>query len=62
MDTAVPAPIAVSVEQAAKLAGVSRALAYREIAAGKLKASKLGGRTVVRIADVEAWIAAGTLN
>jgi excisionase family DNA binding protein len=54
-------PLAVSVEQAAKLAGVSRALAYREIKDGKLKAHKLAGRTVVRIADVEAWIAAGAI-
>lgn len=35
--------------------GIGRTLTYREIAAGRLKASKVGKRTLILIADAETW-------
>lgn len=35
---------------------VSRTYAYAEIARGRLKAIKLGARTLIRAEDAEAWL------
>ncbi|WP_423066169.1 DNA-binding protein [Devosia sp. CN2-171] len=39
-----------------RLAGISRSQAYREINAGKLKAKKLGTRTVILASDAQAFL------
>lgn len=36
---------------------VSRSYAYMELKAGRLKASKAGDRTLIRVADAERWFA-----
>ena len=35
--------------------GIGRSLAYREIAAGRLPARKVGKRTVILVQDAEKW-------
>jgi excisionase family DNA binding protein len=52
-----PAPIAVSPRDAASLAGVSRSRIYELINAGELPAYKDGARTLILVADIEAWLA-----
>jgi Helix-turn-helix domain len=51
--------LAVSVPEAARRVGISRALAFREIKKGKLVATKIAGRTVVQLRDLQAWLDAG---
>jgi hypothetical protein len=46
---------AYTVERFAAKYAISRAQAYKEIAAGRLTARKVGSRTIVRPADAEAW-------
>lgn len=46
-------PLAVGVNDAARLLGVSRDTIYRLINSGKLKSVKLGGRRVVPIRELE---------
>ena len=41
-----------------KRAGIGRTLVYSEIAAGRLKARKVGRRTVILDADLQAWLKA----
>ena len=38
--------------------GISRSLVYREIAAGRLDARKIGNRTVILRAEAERWASA----
>jgi excisionase family DNA binding protein len=52
-----PAPIAVSPRDAARIAGVSRSRIYELISAGELPAYKDGARTLILVADIEAWLA-----
>jgi excisionase family DNA binding protein len=47
---------ALSVEETAQACGVSRALVYRLIKQGKLAARKLGGRRVVPITAIDAFL------
>jgi excisionase family DNA binding protein len=47
---------ALSVEETAQTVGVSRALVYRLIKQGKLAARKFGGRRVVPIAAIDAFL------
>lgn len=49
-------PLAVSVAVACQHAGVGRSLLYRAIGAGDLRAIKAGKRTLIRVADIEAWL------
>jgi hypothetical protein len=44
-----------SVEVWAARHGLSRAAAYREIAAGRLVARKVGARTIITAEDAAAW-------
>lgn len=46
-------PIAVGVEEAARLIGVSRAAIYRMIANGTLPSSKVIGRRLIAVAALE---------
>lgn len=49
-------PLAVGINDAARQSGVGRTLIYRAIGEGELKARKIGRRTVIRVADLAAWI------
>src|SRR5215471_7855732 len=44
-----------SVEDFAKKHAISRSLAYEEIAAGRLTARKVGGRTIITSEDAREW-------
>ena len=44
------------INELAKAAGVGRTLLYEELKAGRLKAHKIGSRTVILIEDANAWI------
>ncbi len=48
--------IAYSVREVSQLAGIGQTTVYAEIKAGRLKVRKLGARTLVRRADLEAWL------
>jgi excisionase family DNA binding protein len=50
------APLAVSVEDAARVVGYSRSGVYELIASGDLKAFKLGRRRLILMAELKAWI------
>lgn len=45
-----------SIDEFAKLAGLSRVTVYNEIRSGKLKARKIGRRTVVLADDAKAYL------
>jgi excisionase family DNA binding protein len=49
---------AYSVEEAATLMGVCRAIAFEEIRKGRLPARKIGRRTVVVSEDLDAYLRA----
>ncbi len=51
-------PAAMSVESFARWAGVGRTLAWNEIREGRLRAIRASGRTLVTLADAEAWLSA----
>lgn len=46
-----------SVVEAAEAAGISRSMLYQEIMAGRLRAVKVGRRTLVLAADLQGWLA-----
>lgn len=48
----------LSVPAAAKAAGVSQWLAWKHIRLGKLRARKLGRRTIITAEDFHAWLEA----
>jgi excisionase family DNA binding protein len=48
--------LAYSIKEAADEAAVGRTKLYQEINAGNLKALKLGTRTLIKGADLEAFI------
>jgi len=50
-------PIAYSIPDAADAAGVGKSKIYSEIAAGNLRARKMGSRTLILIEDLKAWLA-----
>jgi excisionase family DNA binding protein len=52
-----PKPAALSIDHAARAAGVSRRTLYRELASGRLKAVKLGRRTLIPSDSFAAWLA-----
>lgn len=47
-----------SVPEAVTMTGISRSLLYVEIAAGRLRARKLGRRTVILREDLQAFLKA----
>jgi excisionase family DNA binding protein len=49
-------PLAVSVEQAADQAGVSRTFLYERISSGELPTIKLGKRRLVRVEALRRWL------
>ncbi|MCC0062359.1 MAG: helix-turn-helix domain-containing protein [Rhodobiaceae bacterium] len=50
-------PIALSIPEAAATIGVGRSTFYKLISAGDVPVIKICNRTLVRVADLEAWIA-----
>lgn len=51
-----PRRLAYTVEEAARIVGVSRSLLYEEIRDGRLPVRKLRSRTLVRRLDLAAWL------
>ena len=51
-------PLAVSIDEAARLMGISARTVRRLIAAGRLSTRTIGRRVVVRMAAIEGFIAA----
>ena len=49
-------PLALSILEAAKLAGVSRATLYGEMAAKRLKSVKVGKRRLIPTDALRAWL------
>lgn len=49
-------PLAVRVERAAEMMGVSRAHVFRLIARGELRTVKSGARRLVPVRSVEEWL------
>jgi excisionase family DNA binding protein len=47
---------AMSVEEAAKAAGVGRTLLFEEIRKGRITARKVGRRTIIMTAELDAWL------
>jgi len=50
-------PLAYGVKDAARILGISRTMLYGEIKAGRMRAVKVGRRTLIRHLDAEAWLA-----
>jgi excisionase family DNA binding protein len=48
--------LALSVDQAARRAGVGRGFLYQEIGKGRLRARKAGRRTLIALTDLAAWL------
>lgn len=51
-------PLAYRIDDACSIAGVGRTLLYAAIRDGKLKAKKMGRRTLILRTSLEAWLAA----
>jgi len=49
-------PLSYTVEEAAKLTGLGRTRLYKELKEGRIKAVKLGRRTLIPHASLESWI------
>jgi len=52
------AALAIGVSEACTVVGCSRAKLYREVRAGRLRARKLGRRTLLLSEDLERWLRA----
>lgn len=48
--------LAVTIMEAASIAGLSRSTIYLEIQTGRLRAFKVGRSTRIKIADLQKWI------
>lgn len=51
-----PAKAVLSIAEFCSAYGLGTTRAYEEIGAGRLKALKSGARTLIRVADAEAWL------
>ncbi|MDF1679025.1 excisionase family DNA-binding protein [Ponticaulis sp.] len=51
-------PIAVSPDEAARLAGIGRTSLYAALAKGELKSIKIGTRRLIKIEEIHIWLAA----
>lgn len=60
METVRLDPLAVSAEEAARLLSVSKPKIYELMAAADFPAFKLGGRTLVSVDGLRAWVAKQT--
>lgn len=50
-------PIAVSPDEAARLAGIGRTSLYAALAKGNLKSIKIGTRRLIKIEAIHEWLA-----
>lgn len=50
------APIAVSPNEAARLAGVGRTTLYAALAKGDLKSLKIGTRRLIKVSAIHDWL------
>lgn len=50
-------PIAVSPDEAARLAGIGRTSLYAALAKGDLKSIKIGTRRLIKIEAIHEWLA-----
>ena len=57
MMTAVSEPLAYSIREACRASSLGRTTLYAHIAAGRLKAVRIGGRTVIPAESLRALIA-----
>lgn len=48
--------LAYSVDEAARVAGIGRTKMFAEIRQRKITAKKVGRRTVISVADLNAWL------
>lgn len=48
--------IGYSIDEAGHASSVGRSLIYKEIAAGNLRATKIGRRTVILADDLKQWL------
>jgi hypothetical protein len=64
MTTANPAPppLAYSVAQLADATSIGRTKIFHEIAKGRLRATHVGGRTIILVDDARAWLANSTAD
>jgi excisionase family DNA binding protein len=49
---------AMTIRQFCAWAGIARSTVYKEIASGRLKARKIGHKTIIAREDAEAWFQA----
>jgi excisionase family DNA binding protein len=49
-------PVAYSVSNVLQLVGISRTKFYQVVGSGQLKIRKIGNRTIILAADLEAWL------
>ena len=49
-------PLAVSIEEAARMLGISRTLLYDEIKAGRIKTKKIGSRTIIEVEELRRYL------
>lgn len=49
-------PIAVSPDEAARLAGVGRTTLYAALATGNLKSIKIGTRRLIKVSAIHEWL------
>lgn len=54
--------IAISVIEAAKRVSIGRSSLYKAINRGELKPRKVGGRTLIIVAELEAWVNASPMG
>jgi excisionase family DNA binding protein len=55
--TAAIAPLRVGIPEAARILGVSRSRIYLRLREGSLACVKEGGRTLIAISEIEAYVA-----
>lgn len=48
--------ISLTIDEAAAAVGVGRTLIYEEISARRLKITKLGRRTLLRVEELQRWM------
>lgn len=58
MDGTERKPIAISVDDAAAMAGVGRTTLYAALSDGSLPSLRIGRRRLIRVEALKAWIAA----
>lgn len=51
------APLAMTVEEAARRCNLSRATLYQRVLSGELRSAKIGRSRRILLTDLEAWIA-----